>query len=137
MPAEYARTYAVLKDLQTYPVWWPEVKSVIPINEDRAVVLIMGILPYALEFLIERQVDDPESGELRAGLSGDLEGFSSWNVAADGDCCRLVYDQEVEVTKRLLRVLAPVARPLFRLNHALMMRRGKRGLEAYLGSPSE
>lgn len=103
-------------------------------NEDRAVVLIMGVLPYALEFLMEKQVDDPESGILKAGLSGDLEGFSSWAVRPEGDGCRLIYDQEVEVTKRLLRMLAPVARPLFKLNHSLMMYRGQRGLRAHLRS---
>ena len=103
-------------------------------NEDRAVVLIMGLLPYALEFLMEKQVDDPESGILKAGLTGDLEGFSSWAVEQQGEGCRLIYDQEVEVTKRLLQKLAPVARPLFKLNHALMMHRGERGLRAHLAS---
>jgi hypothetical protein len=110
------------------------VKSVIPVNEDRAVVLIMGLLPYALEFLMDKQVDDPETGILKAGLSGDLEGFSSWAVKPEGEGCRLIYDQEVEVTKKLLQTLAPVARPLFKLNHSLMMYRGQRGLRAHLAS---
>lgn len=135
MGAGCSQTFAVLRDLQTYPSWWPEVKSVIPVGEDRAVVLIMGILPYSLEFLMERQVDDPDSGTLRAGLTGDLEGYSSWTVVpGEEGGCRLIYDQQVEVTKRALRLLAPVARPLLRLNHALMMSRGKRGLESYLAS---
>lgn len=117
-------------------MWWPEVKSVIPVNEDRAVVLIMGVLPYSLEFLMEKEIDDPESGILRAGLSGDLEGFSSWAVKPDNGGCRLIYDQEVEVTKKLLRTLAPIARPFFKLNHSLMMSRGERGLRAHLTSKS-
>jgi hypothetical protein len=108
------------------------VKSVIPVTEDRAVVLIMGLLPYSLEFLMDRMADDPEAGLLKAGLSGDLEGFSSWQVQAEDDGCRLLYDQEVEVHKKLLRTLAPVARPLLKSNHALMMRRGQRGLRRYL-----
>lgn len=109
-------------------------KSVIPVSEDRAVVLIMGLLPYSLEFLMEKEVDDASAGVLRAGLSGDLEGFSSWTVKPEDGGCRLVYDQEVEVTKRLLQVLAPVARPFFRLNHRLMMYRGQKGLRAFLAS---
>ena len=107
----------------------------IPVTEDRAVVLIMGVLPYSLEFLMDRLEDDPEAGLLKAGLSGDLKGFSSWRVQAEGDGCRLVYDQEVEVHKKLLRTLAPVARPLLKLNHALMMRRGERGLRRHLATP--
>ncbi|HEX2148892.1 MAG TPA: SRPBCC family protein [Actinomycetota bacterium] len=134
VPADFETTFPVLQDLRTYARWWPEVKSVLPVSEDRAVVLIMGVLPYSLEFLMEKEVDDASSGVLRAGLSGDLEGFSSWTVKPENGGCRLVYDQEVEVTKRLLQVLAPVARPFFRLNHRLMMSRGQKGLRAFLAS---
>ncbi len=41
-------------------------------------------------------------------------------------------DEQVTAHKVLLRKLALVARPAFRLNHALMMRHGLRGLNAYL-----
>lgn len=124
----------MLQDLRTYVRWWPEIKSVIPVNEDRAVVLIMGVLPYSLEILMDKEIDDPSTGVLRAGLSGDLEGFSSWTVKPEDSGCRLVYEQQVEVTKRLLQLLAPAARPLFRLNHRLMMSRGETGLRNYLAS---
>ncbi|HVL52607.1 MAG TPA: polyketide cyclase [Actinomycetota bacterium] len=137
VPAGYDQTYRILQDLTTYPAWWKEVKSVLPVSEDRAVVLIMGVLPYALEFLMSREVDDHESGILRAGLSGDLEGYSSWTVKAAGEGCHLEYDQEVVVTKTLLKTLAPVARPLFRLNHSLMMRHGEQGLRNFLGASSK
>lgn len=130
--ADFDTTFTALRDLRSYAKWWPEVKSVIPVSEERAVVLIMGMLPYALEFLMEAEVDDPSAGVLRAGLTGDLVGFSSWTVEQGDDGCRLIYDQEVEVTKRLLQVLAPVARPFFKLNHRVMMRRGERGLRAHL-----
>lgn len=106
----------------------------IPVNEERAVVLIMGILPYSLEFVMDREIDDPQAGILRAGLTGDLEGFSSWRIEATDEGCRLLYDQEVEVTKALLRRLARVARPLFKANHSLMMSRGRKGLRAYLAA---
>jgi len=49
---------------------------------------------------------------------------------------RLEISLQVVVNKRLLRRLAPVARPLFRANHAAMMRRGHRGLRAYLAGVS-
>jgi hypothetical protein len=132
VPADFETTFAALRDLPSYAQWWPEVKSVIPVYEDRAVVLIMGMLPYALEFLMEAEIADESTGTLRAGLSGDLEGFSSWVVKPEDGGCRLIYNQEVEVTKKLLRVLAPIARPLFRLNHHVMMSRGEKGLRAHL-----
>ena len=47
---------------------------------------------------------------------------------------RARYEQEVDVGKPLLRRLAVPCRPAFRLNHALMMRSGQRGLRAYLAA---
>jgi hypothetical protein len=43
-----------------------------------------------------------------------------------------VFEEEVTVTKRSLRWLAPLARPVFRANHAAMMRHGRAGLTAHL-----
>lgn len=136
MPAGYQQTYAVLRDLTSYRLWWPEVRSVLPVDRSRAVVLIMGLLPYSLELVLDLQVDDPEAGILRARLSGDLNGYSRWHVENRQNGCLLDYEQEVEVQKALLRALAPVARPLFKLNHRLMMMRGQRGLRTYLASGS-
>lgn len=132
--ADFQTSYDALRDLGSYPSWWPEVKSVIPLSATRATVLIMGLLPYRLEFVLEQQTDDPEAGTLKASLAGDLQGWSSWRVEPDSSGCRLIYEQEVVVNKRLLRALAPLARPLFRLNHALMMRRGRRGLRRHLAA---
>lgn len=136
MEADPRVAYEVLRDLTGYARWWPEVRSVIPIDFDRAVVRIVGILPYALELIMEREREDPVEGVLRARLSGDLEGFSRWCLQPDGKGCRLIYDQEVQVNKPLLRALAPVARPLLRMNHSLMMARGRRGLRSHLAALS-
>lgn len=134
VPAGYQQTYSVLRDLSSYRLWWPEVRSVLPVDGSRAVVLIMGLLPYSLELMMDLQIDDPRAGILRAGLSGDLDGYSSWHVKVTEGGCSLEYEQEVEVQRALLRALAPLARPLFKLNHRLMMKRGQRGLRAYLAS---
>ncbi|GAB3903320.1 hypothetical protein GCM10029964_095080 [Kibdelosporangium lantanae] len=45
---------------------------------------------------------------------------------------RLEISQDVVVNKWLLRTLSPVARPVFRANHAVMMRRGQLGLRRFL-----
>ena len=67
-------------------------------------------------------------------MTGDLEGTSSWTVSANGDGCSLVFEEEVEANKRLLRLLAPIARPAFTFNHSIMMRRGQAGLRKYLAA---
>jgi hypothetical protein len=71
---------------------------------------------------------------LEATLSGDLDGFSRWTITAVDGGTVAVFEEEVETTKRALRLLAPVARPAFRANHWLMMRHGQAGLQARLST---
>ena len=131
----------VLEDIESYPAWWPEVRHVRPLGGNRFEVVARSFLPYELRFVSEPADSEPRPGVLAARLSGDMEGTVRWTVEEVGDSCRMVYDQEVTTHKRLLNVLAPVARPAFKLNHALMMRHGEAGLRTYLagyarGSPS-
>ena len=135
MAAGYEQTFAVVRDLDGYPTWWPEVKRVDRIDEKRAEVTITALLPYSLMFVMEREVDDIDSGVLRARMTGDLEGTSSWKLSPDGQGCSMVFEEEVQANKRLLRLLAPIARPAFTLNHAIMMRRGRAGLRKHLAAP--
>lgn len=69
---------------------------------------------------------------IEATLSGDLDGWIRWTVGPHDGGSRAVYEQEVEVRRRLMRLLAVPGRPVFRANHALMMRAGRRGLAARL-----
>jgi hypothetical protein len=135
--AGYEQTYEVVRDLAGYPKWWPEVERVDQIDPDRAEVTITAFFPYSLNFVMEREVDDSGAGVLRARMSGDLEGTSSWKVSREGEGCSLVFEEEVEANKRMLRLLAPIARPAFTLNHAIMMRRGRAGLRQYLARTIE
>lgn len=128
------KTFEVVSDLPTYPAWWPEVKKVDLVDADRANVTITALIPYSLKFLMERELDDPAGGVLRARLTGDLQGWSSWKLREQMGGCTLVFEEEVEAKKRLLRLLAPVARPAFQLNHSIMMKRGEAGLRRYLAS---
>jgi CO dehydrogenase/acetyl-CoA synthase beta subunit len=129
-----ARVFGALVDLANYPSWWPDVRSVHQVDPDTAELTCRALLPYALVFRLHRNVQDEDAGRMRVELTGDLEGYVQGIVAAeDHGRARLEISQQVVVRKKLLRQLAPVARPLFRANHAAMMRRGHRGLRAYLG----
>lgn len=130
--ASTTTAFAVLNDIESYPRWWPEVRHVRRINDASAEVSIRSLVPYVLDVTLEKDVADAEAGLLRTSISGDLVGWSSWTITASAGGSRLSFEQEVEVTKRLVRVLSPVARPLFRFNHTLMMRRGEHGLDRYL-----
>lgn len=123
---------SVLEDLGSYPAWWPEVREVRPLGDDRFEVVARSFLPYELRFVSEATPGQPSPGVIDATLSGDMEGTARWSVEAVDGGCRLVYDQEVTTHKRLLNVTAPVARPAFKANHAVMMRHGEAGLRTFM-----
>jgi hypothetical protein len=126
-----ARVYDALADVDRYAVWWPQVRRVERIDEESGRVSIRSFLPYTLHLVLRREDEDPGSGVLRVGVSGDLEGWCQWQVEPTGGG-RAVFDQEARVTPRLLARTRQVTGPLLRANHAWMMRCGQAGLAAYL-----
>jgi hypothetical protein len=124
--------YVALAEVTDYPSWWPEVVRAQPIASNACALTCRSWLPYDLAFVTRQRRRDPDARVLEAELLGDLEGFSRWTITASGRATIAVFDEEVVVNKELLRRLAPVARPVFQLNHALMMRHGERGLRTYL-----
>jgi hypothetical protein len=68
---------------------------------------------------------------LRVSLTGDLRGWSAWQIAANGVGTVATFTQEVHTTGAL-KAAARVARPILEWNHAAMMRGGEQGLRAYL-----
>jgi hypothetical protein len=130
--APRADVFAVLEDVAQYPAWWPEVRRAAKLERDTFELTCRSLLPYDLVFHSTQERRDPVAGVLQARLTGDLDGFSRWTVTSDGPLATAVFDEEVVATKSLLRRLAPVARPAFRVNHSLMMRHGQAGLRVYL-----
>jgi len=130
--APFDDVFSVLADVWTYPAWWPEIQSVEDLGDGRYQMVARSLLPYELCFVSEDRAAVHTPGVIDARITGELEGFARWTVKALGPGCRLVYDQEVETHKGLLNALAPVARPAFRLNHALMMRHGRDGLRTFM-----
>lgn len=124
--------FSVLADLWTYPAWWPEIRTVVSVGDGRVEMVARSLLPYELRFVSEDRAVTHQPGVLDARITGDLEGFARWTVKGVGPGCRIVYDQEVDTNRGLLTALAPIARPAFRMNHALMMRHGRSGLRTFM-----
>ncbi|MBO1331656.1 SRPBCC family protein [Streptomyces sp. VRA16 Mangrove soil] len=133
LPAPPAEVYAVLEKAEEYPAWWPQVRSVTPLDDTSGVAVFRSFLPYRLTVVARERRRDPAGGVLEIGMTGDLEGWARWTLRprAFGGT-RAVYEQQVEVRKPLMRRLAVPCRPVFRVNHAWMMRGGRRGLTARL-----
>jgi uncharacterized protein YndB with AHSA1/START domain len=132
LPAPPADVYTALERAEDYPSWWSQIREVNRIDARSGTIRIRSLLPYDLVFTAREERRDPVAGVLEIAMSGDVDGWARWTLTADGTGTRARYDQEVDVSKPLLRRLAVPGRPLFRLNHALMMRAGRRGLAALL-----
>jgi uncharacterized protein YndB with AHSA1/START domain len=124
--------FEVVTDPGSYPLWWPDIHGVGRIDDDTAEVVCRSVLPYSLVFRLHRAEQDERTGRLLVGMTGDLEGYCRSTVVPGHRSVTLEITQEVVVNKRLLQALAPVANPVFRANHAMMMWRGQRGLRRFL-----
>ncbi|MET7481232.1 SRPBCC family protein [Streptomyces sp. NPDC005648] len=132
LSAPPATVFEALAGAEDYPRWWPQVREVTPLDDTSGVVRVRSVLPYDIRFTARQTRHDPAAGVLEIAMTGDLEGWARWTITADGTGTLARYDQAVEVRKPLLRRFAVPGRPVFRLNHLLMMRAGRRGLVAHL-----
>lgn len=124
--------FDALNDVVGYARWWPEIKEVVDLGDDRYVIVARSLLPYNLRFESRPGVVDRDAGILETLMTGDLEGYSRWKLAPEGGGTRVVFEERVEANKKLLRRLALVGRPLFIANHALMMHNARRGMAVYM-----
>ncbi|MBO3681006.1 SRPBCC family protein [Streptomyces sp. NEAU-YJ-81] len=134
LDAAPAAVFAALANGDDYPRWWPQVREVRRIDEHSGAARFRSLVPYDLRVTVSQARQDPADGVLEIGFSGDLEGWARWTVLPHGTGTRALFEQEVVARKPLLRRLALPGRPVFRANHALMMRSGRRGLRAHLAA---
>ncbi|HSJ22476.1 MAG TPA: SRPBCC family protein [Nocardioidaceae bacterium] len=128
LPLERGQVFDVLADVGGYPTWWPQVRAVARVDDDTAHVVARSLLPYSLDLVLTRAIEDPGAGVLEARIGGHLDGWSRWSLTAEGDLTRLRYEQEVLTAGRLMTAASSVARPALEANHTWMMRGGRRGL---------
>ncbi|MGA5821907.1 SRPBCC family protein [Kitasatospora sp. NPDC094028] len=138
LTAPPAAVYAALEDVHGYPLWWPEVREIRRTGAQSGDVVVRALLPYRLVIGLETRLHDPHAGVLEAVMRGDLDGWARFTVTPDpsgrsgGAGSLVLFEEDARPGKALLRRLALPLHPLFRANHAVMMYRGRRGLEAYL-----
>ncbi|MCB5182610.1 SRPBCC family protein [Streptomyces antimicrobicus] len=138
IPADPVRVYAALERPEDYPRWWPQVRRVEALDERTGTARLRSFLPIELHVTASERRRDPRAGVLEIALRGDLDGWARWTVTPrPGRGTRALYEQEVVVRKPLMRRLAVPGRAVFRLNHAVMMRAGRRGLAAYLAARAD
>lgn len=131
--------FSVLKQAERLPLWWPSVYLGVEENErgerdgiGRTLTLTTkGWLPYTLIWKLRvTGVTAPE--RLSISASGDLEGKGTWMLAQDGEYVNISYEWEVVANKPLLKLLSPLLKPVFALNHRWAMAQGETSLKLEL-----
>ncbi len=136
--------YDAISDSLHWPEWWPTVTAVEEVvagDPDSGVGNIRrytfkGSLPYTLSF--DLAVTGTRRPSMLAGsATGELEGTGVWTLTEEADGITVArYDWNVRTTRWWMNLLAPIARPLFKSNHDLVMRAGAAGLCTRLGGVS-
>lgn len=125
--------WLVLREVPSYPQWWPEIREVVRTETRAALVSIRSVLPYTLRLELRPTREDLDAGVLEVAIRGDLEGFSRFTIREVAPCrLELRFEEHVRVTVPWLVRMGAFARPLLRWNHARMMRNGERGLRVFL-----
>ena len=138
LPATVEQVWSALTDPESWPRWWPYVRSVQTLREGAADGLgaVRRIewstrLPYTMLIEIEA-IEVVRFERLRGRSRGHLQGEGLWLLRPDGACTNLTYLWRVKLGKPWMRLLAPILAPVVRWNHNGLMRAGSAGLTRYL-----
>jgi uncharacterized protein YndB with AHSA1/START domain/quercetin dioxygenase-like cupin family protein len=127
--------FEAIADSRTYPQWWRPVYLDVDADgpaEQGSVARhhFKGRLPYHLHTSSEIvEIDRPT--RVVADVDGDLRGRGTWTLTPTGQGTHVRFDWQVYADRKLLRLLTPVLRPVFRWNHNWAIARAMEGLEPY------
>ena len=125
---------------EKWPEWWKGVEEVTELKkgDDLGVGSIRrytwkSMLPYRLVFDMETVRVEPMT-VIEGIARGELSGRGVWNIKDQGEHVTARYDWSVDTTKAWMNLIAPLARPLFKWNHDIVMSWGAEGLARRLGA---
>jgi hypothetical protein len=124
---------------EEWPAWWRGVERVErlePGGADGVGALQRytwrSKLPYRLAFEMRLTRVEPQT-LIEGEAVGELTGRGLWRFTQEGDVTQVRYDWNVVTTKPWMNLLAPVARPVFKWNHDVVMNWGAEGIARKLG----
>jgi Polyketide cyclase / dehydrase and lipid transport len=136
--APLERVWHEIKTMSRWPDWWPYVAKVELLKaggtDDIGAVRRITwktALPYTLTFDSEL-VELDQFKRMQGRAFGELEGTGSWLFAHENGTTYVQYDWQVNTTKAWMKLLAPIARPIFEWNHDKVMDAGYLGLKKRL-----
>jgi uncharacterized protein YndB with AHSA1/START domain len=139
LETEREPVWEAIFDQRSWPSWWRGVKDVVELDPGAADgvgshsrLTWRSKLPYDLVFEARtRRVERPHL--IEADASGELEGIGRWRLFEQDGITAAIYEWNVRTTKPWMNALAPLARPMFQINHDWVMRNGATGIAELLG----
>jgi uncharacterized protein YndB with AHSA1/START domain len=137
-----AAVWDALAAPETWPAWWRAVERVALIEPGDADgvgayrrMTWRTALPYRITFNMRTVRVEPFT-LIEGRADGELAGTGLWTLTPTAGThvpyTHVRYDWMVEVTKPWMRLIAPLARPVFAWNHNVVMDWGRQGLERKL-----
>jgi hypothetical protein len=126
--------------IERWPQWWRGVRAVERVEggDGNGVGSLYrhewrSVIPYPVRF--ETRITRIERPHLiEAEADGELAGTGRWRFFGGRETA-VTYEWDVCTTPAWMNLVAPMARPVFRWNHNVVMHQGGVGLAALLGTP--
>jgi len=135
--AEIAQVWPVLRRIEGWPEWWPSVRSVVPHPRPGSTpsweFTFRTRLPYSLIWNAELVQEQP-AARVEWQVSGQFTGRGICSVRAVDGGTLVWWDWVVRPQRTWMRLLAPIARPVFSWNHKELMDEGAGALARQLGT---
>ena len=132
--APVERVWKEIRSMDTWTEWWKYVKSVelIQPGDENDIHSVRRItwttaLPYKLTFDSELIYLDPLKC-IEGNVYGELTGTGIWTFTNNGHGTTVRYDWVVSTSKWWMKIVEPLARPVFKWNHDRVMHAGYKGL---------
>lgn len=138
--------WQAIVDAEAWPLWWPGVETVVTLERgqgpgglgSRQRFTWRGALPYRLSFVACLTRVEPLR-LLEGRVAGELEGVGCWRFGCSTPRRSPVqswvrFDWRVRTTPLWMNLIAPLAGPVFRWNHEVLMRAGGSGLARHLNA---
>jgi hypothetical protein len=125
--------------IERWPEWWRGVHAVEKLEHgdaDGVGALYRqewrSVIPYPVRF--ETRITRIELPHLiEADADGELAGTGRWRFFGGRETA-VTYEWNVRTTRAWMNLVAPLARPIFRWNHNVVMHQGGEGLAELLGA---
>ncbi len=127
-------------EIERWPEWWRGVRTRPEARGRRRRTAIgslyrhewRSVIPYPVRF--ETRITRIEPPHLiEADADGELAGAGRWRFFGGRETA-VTYEWNVRTTQLWMNLVAPIARPIFRWNHNVVMHQGGEGLAALLGA---